>query len=89
MSGRVAEETILGSCPGGDGNDQHEIALMLDSIVPVDADITRVRDRLLRWARTLVARHRATIERVAALLMKHKTLQPEEIEAAMKHSGPA
>jgi hypothetical protein len=91
MAGRAAEEKMIGECAGGDDDDQVQIYSMLGSIVPADADdadIARVHNRLLSWTRTLVARHRHKIEGVAALLMKHKILQPNQIDAAIAGAPP-
>jgi ATP-dependent Zn protease len=83
MAGRAAEEEFFGSCAGGDDDDCRQIDLMLDSLLPSDADVPRYAQRLRDHTRTLVRRHRATIARVAALLLERKTLQPEEIERAL------
>jgi hypothetical protein len=83
MAGRVAEEEFFGSCAGGDGDDQWQIDLMLDSLLPGDADVPRYAQRLRGHTRTLVRRHRAAIACVAALLVERGTLQSEEIERAL------
>jgi ATP-dependent Zn protease len=83
MAGRAAEEEFFGSCAGGDGDDQRQIDRMLDDILPSDADLPRYAQRLRGHTRTLVRRHRARIAHVAALLLEHKMLQPEEIERAL------
>ena len=83
MAGRAAEEEFFGYCAGGDGDDQRQIDLMLDSLLPSDADVPRYAQRLRGHTRTLVRRHRARIARVAGLLMERKTLQSEEIEQAL------
>jgi hypothetical protein len=69
MAGRAAEEEFFGSCAGGDADDQWQIDLTLDSILPSDADVPRYAQRPRDHTRTLVRRHRVAIARVAALLV--------------------
>jgi ATP-dependent Zn protease len=83
MAGRVAEEEFFGKVGFGCGLDDREIALGLGSLLGPDADLKRYEARLRAFTRGLVKRHRPAIERVAAALLKRKTLQPEEIERAM------
>jgi hypothetical protein len=83
MAGREAEEEILGSCSGGDDDDRYQVNLMLDSVLPQDADVPAVARRLRASTRHLVRRHRQAIERVAVLLIKHGTLDAEAIDAAI------
>jgi ATP-dependent Zn protease len=86
MAGREAEEEILGVCPGGDANDEREAGQMIYELLPGSWEMPRCQayyQRLRRHTRGLVRRHRATIERVAALLRKHKTLTAKEIDRAM------
>ena len=76
MAGRESEEEVLGTCAGGDTDDQRQINLMLDSLLPQDMEMSRFQanyHRLRRHTRELVRRHRATIEHVAALLLERKT----------------
>ena len=56
---------------------------MLDSLLPMSADISRYHQRLGGHTRTLVRRHRNAIARVAALFLERKTLQSEKIERAL------
>jgi hypothetical protein len=58
MAGRAAEEEFLGSCAGGDRDDQRQIDLMLDSLLPSDADLLRYAQRLRGHTRTLVRARR-------------------------------
>ena len=75
MAGCEAEEECLGFCEGGDGEDRYQIALMLDVLPGADTKEARMR----RFARTLVRRHRAAIERVAHALMDLDELDAEGI----------
>jgi ATP-dependent Zn protease len=82
MAGRVAEEECLGSCDeGSDEEDVRQVHFMLDSLLPADANPVAYRHRLMRRLRPMVRRHRATIARVAAELLKSGTLDAEEVDA--------
>ncbi len=83
MAGREAEEECLGSCRGGDGGDRRQIDLMLDSMLPPDADLPRYAARLRSKARWLARHHRPMIERVAQLLLAHGRLEATEIDQAI------
>jgi ATP-dependent Zn protease len=85
MAGAEAEIEFFGNLSDGDGDgdDRRQISFMLDDMLPADADVPREAQRLRRHARELVHRHRDRIERVAALLLKRKTLPPSEIDAAI------
>jgi hypothetical protein len=80
MAGRVAEEEVLGSCCGGDGDDRQQIDMMLDSLLPLDADLATYAGRLDRRLRPIVRRHHAIIEQVAAELLCHGTLTQERLD---------
>jgi ATP-dependent Zn protease len=82
MAGRQAEEEILGSCHDGDGEDRYQVASMLESLVR-DAEVVRVAARFRMTTRALVRRHRAAIGRVAALLIRHGTLDAAAIDGAL------
>jgi ATP-dependent Zn protease len=87
MAGREAEEEVFGACAGGDEDDEYQVDLMLNSLLPPDIELSRYRlyhQRLCRHTRGLVRRHRAKIERVAALLLEHKTLKAEDIDRAVR-----
>ena len=81
MAGGEAEAEFFGSCAGGDSDDRHQVDLMLDSLLPANADLPRYAQRFRRHTQALVRRHRATIERVAGQLLKRTTLKAEEIDA--------
>jgi hypothetical protein len=72
MAGAEAEGVLFGKAGRGDGADRRQIAWMLEDIGPVDPD--RYEQRLRRMTRMLVRRHRERIERVAAALFAHRTL---------------
>jgi hypothetical protein len=88
MAGRAAEEECIGHCRGGDGDDRHQIDLMLDSRSPADADIARIERRLRSMARQLVRRHRIMIERVAAELLEHTAVDGERLDALVGRPLP-
>ena len=78
IAGSESEEECLGSSKWGADDDCYQIDLMLDSLLPDDADVKRYHDRLRRVARHLVRRHRATAERVATDLLKQGTLRSRQ-----------
>lgn len=86
MAGAEAEREILGGCQGEDGetdgDDRYQIALMFHDSAD-EAEHVRLEARLRRFARQLVRRHRADIERVAAALEERETLTGEEIDALL------
>jgi len=81
MAGREAEEVILGRDGGGDGDDQFQIALMLEEVT-IAEEAERLAHRLRRHARSLVKRHRQPIERVAAALLVHRKLTDDGVRRA-------
>ena len=81
MAGAEAEKALLGSCYGGDDDDQHQVALMAEEWVRHAEDWQRWHDRLRRQTARLVRRHRDTIECMAKALMERQTLTPDEIDA--------
>jgi ATP-dependent Zn protease len=89
MAGCEAEKMCLGRSRVGDADDRRQINLMFDSLLPRDADIVRIAQRMRATTRHLVRRHRATIERVAALLLQHRNLSPAQIDRAMPKSRGA
>jgi hypothetical protein len=83
MAGAEAEVILLGRCQGGDGRDRREIELLAassDSECSGD-EWDRYEPRMRRQARRLIRKHRATIERVAAELLKRRTLTKDEADA--------
>ena len=88
MAGAEAEREFFGQCRGRDDNDRYDIALLMDSRwteIPAD-DWDQYEARLRAQTRRLVRRHRDTIERVAAALMKHKTLPGDEVHKIVEGS---
>lgn len=85
MAGAEAEREILGKCTGGDGDDCYQVALMASEIVREERR-EALEARLRRMTRQLVRRHRARIERVAAVLMERETLSGKEIDALLPPS---
>jgi hypothetical protein len=77
QAGAEAVAEIAAVVPAGDGDDRYQIALMLEQF---ECDPTE-EARLRRQARRLVRRHRQTIERVAAALLKHGQLKATQIDA--------
>lgn len=81
-AGAEAENEIMGDHLGGDGDDRYQIALMLGAIAD-EGDHDRLESRLRRFARQLVRKHRADIEKVADALEGHGTLTADEIDALL------
>jgi ATP-dependent Zn protease len=81
MAGREAELECIGHCQGGDGEDQYQIAVVLDSLVGHldDEALLLYAARLRARTRWLVRRHRDAIERVAAALLERRTLAAQDI----------
>ena len=77
MAGRAAEEELLGYCEGGDGDDQFQIEMMLETIGRDDDPGFRA--RLVAMTRMLVRRHTRTIEAVAAALLDRGKLDRSAI----------
>jgi hypothetical protein len=84
MAGHEAEVVCLGRKRRriGDSNDRREINLTLDSDTkvhqtPVEHRLERMRAR----TRSLVQRHRAAIERLAATLRAARTLDAKQVDA--------
>jgi ATP-dependent Zn protease len=86
-AGREAEEEILGTCRGGDGDDQTQIAYMLDSLGIADEALAGNEVRLRKRARALVRRHRAVIEGVAEQLLSRGALRSDEIDAIVNETS--
>lgn len=90
MAGAEAEIEFFGACDGGDGDDRWQIDLMLDSLLPADADIPAYAARLRRFTRALVRRHRDRIEAVANALHANKQLSEDRLDAMIgSRSAPA
>ncbi len=91
MAGREAEEEIISFCRGGDGDDRYQIDLMLETMLPPDADLPSVAKRMRSMTRHLVHRHRGSIERVAELLLEHGKLsagrEGDEVILASAHGS--
>jgi ATP-dependent Zn protease len=81
MAGAEAEKVLIGSCCGGDGDDQYQVALMAEEWVRDAEDWERWHERLRRQTARLVRWHREAIERVAKALIERHTLMPHEIDA--------
>ena len=62
---------------------------MMRETFPADACFARIDARIRAATRHLVRRHRVTIERVAALLLRHSKLTPAQIDRAMPKSRGA
>ncbi len=88
MAGAEAEVECLGACQGGDGDDRWQVTLMLDSLLPAGADPSGYEDRLRRFTRALVRRHRGKIEAVAQRLLEQEHASGDELDA-MIHDRPA
>jgi hypothetical protein len=72
MAGTIAEIIILGSSCNGSGGDRQ----MIERLIPNDpGDVLKL--RLAAMTRMLVRRHRARIERLAALLRARRSLEVE------------
>ena len=82
MAGAEAENELLGRCSGGDWHDRTEIEWMAASRATKFPDDLwqRYEPRMRRQTRRLVHKHRDKIERIAAALLEHDTLHPDEIE---------
>ena len=87
MAGAEAEIECLGSCRGGDGDDRWQIALMLESLLPAGVDPSGCENRLRRFTRALVRRHRGKLEAVAQRLLKQEHASKSELDA-MVHNRP-
>ena len=83
MAGAEAEKEF-GFLPEGDSDDRYQIACMLEGeLLPLswsDEKKERYEQRLRSKTRGLVRRHRQSVERVAKALLKHGTLQADEID---------
>jgi ATP-dependent Zn protease len=85
MAGAEAENVILGAGQGGDGYDQHEIALMAENLIDTTSDAwLRLAARLQGQTVQLVRKHRDKIQRVADALVERRTLSGAEIDALMR-----
>ncbi len=82
MAGAEAEAECLGACAGGDGEDRNQIDLTFDSEFAHlgQAGVVLYEAGLRAQTRTLVRRHKAAIERVAAELLKRETLTGAEVD---------
>ena len=91
MAGCEAEKVCLGrrGRVGGDADDRRQIDLMFDILLPRHADTMRIAQRMRATTRHLVRRHRTTIERVAALLLRQRRLTAAQIDRAMSKSRGA
>ena len=85
MAGAEAENVLLGSCQGGDGDDRDQIDLMANSR---HADLKnkwkRNEPRMRTITQALVRKHRDKIENVAHALLEHRRLGPEDIDALIE-----
>ncbi|HVX57602.1 MAG TPA: hypothetical protein VHA37_07780 [Candidatus Saccharimonadales bacterium] len=80
MAGSMAEEECLGACHDGDGDDQMQVDLMLDSLLPAGVALEPYAARLKLRLRGIIRRHKASIEHLAAQLLERGTLSPMEVE---------
>jgi hypothetical protein len=80
MAGREAEEELLGYCPGGDDDDQYQIALMLMDLYP--GEEAKFERRLRGVARSLVRRHRPKIEALSRALIEHPSMSDKRVRLA-------
>ena len=83
MAGAEAEIDWLGLCAGGDEDDRRQIDLMLDSLLPLGADVPAYAVRLHAIAHGLVRRHRTRIGLVAAALLKRGVLTDADVTSLM------
>jgi ATP-dependent Zn protease len=86
MAGAEAESVLLGLAPQGDGHDLRDIELMAEELQGSAENWSRIEMRLRSLTRMLVQRHRARIERVAAALLKQKTLSREQLNRLVNRS---
>jgi hypothetical protein len=85
MAGAEAEMEILGRTRGGDGHDRRwaNFAGQSSDSGFSEEEWFRYEPRMRRQARRLVRKHRAAIERVAAVLLQRGTLTKDEIDELM------
>jgi hypothetical protein len=76
QAGAEAAKEITAATDLGDGDDRRQIAQMAEKLGCDDAGEQRLR----RFTRHLVRRHRPTIERVAHALRKRRTLTERQID---------
>ena len=81
MAGAEAEVEFFGECRGRDGDDRQQVDLMLDSLLPLGADLPGYETRLRRFTRRLVRRHRDKIEAVAGALQANGHLDEDQLDA--------
>jgi len=81
MAGRETEEELLGRCRGGDDDDRHQIALMLNEVYRKEL-WDRFEPRLRRFARALVRRHRSKIEALARALIERPKMSNKQVRLA-------
>ncbi len=88
MAGREAEQELLGSSNGVDGDDLYQIELMMEHMPLAgrsasDEQQAHYLSRLRSNTRALVRRHRARIETVSEALLQQKRLSAAQIDALM------
>jgi hypothetical protein len=83
MAGAEAEIVCLGSCNGGDGDDRYQISRML---AECRNEPSQHEARLRALTRSLVRRHKASIERVARALIARTALSRRELNKLVGRS---
>lgn len=87
MAGAEAEIILLGATQGGDSDDRCQIERLAEELSNSSAwPWERIEGRLRAMTRMLVRRHRALIERLAAALLKKKTLSGAAIDKLIGRS---
>ena len=89
-AGRESEIECLGTSDNGvfgDADDLREISITLPEVLAEGDVPEEVLARLRVKARGLVRRHRRAIAKVAAALMRHSTLDAQQIDAIVVASG--
>jgi ATP-dependent Zn protease len=84
MAGAEAEKLLLGSGVG-DGDDRYQIALMAEELHR-DTNWDRLEPRLRAMTRMLVRRHKASIERVAKVLLAKTTVSAKALDKMVGRS---
>jgi hypothetical protein len=83
MAGAEAAAEFFGARANdycGDEDDRHQVALMLDEVMPAPANWDKYEARLRQMTRMLVRRHRARIERVAEALLTKRSLSAKALD---------
>jgi hypothetical protein len=87
MAGAEAQEVCRARGRAlGDGDDQYQVALMMEHLYPPPPDPERVEARLRTMTRALVRRHKVLIERVAGRLLAQGSLSAAELDRLVGRS---